>query len=174
MEKARAGLIAAIGTFAAGEASGETGTSVSGPLGEAGYVLVPPEQRLTFAGVVADAAPEVQIVMALLALATVGSVVVWAMGLGRVGRGDARRLAAALARLRIVRSGATPLGLLIAAYGMFAGFIGTANIRPAPDLTIFAPGLAEATLAIMLGLLATTVAIVCERHLEGRIRQAAA
>ena len=57
---------------------------------------------------------------------------------------------------------------------MFASFIGMANVRPAPGLTVLAPGFAEATLAIMLGLLATTVAVVCERHLEGRIRQAAA
>jgi hypothetical protein len=35
-----------------------------------------------------------------------------------------------------------------------------------------APGWAEAALAVMLGLLATTVAVVCERHLEGRIRRA--
>jgi hypothetical protein len=27
---------------------------------------------------------------------------------------------------------------------------------------------------VMLGLLATTVAVLCERHLEGRIRRAAA
>jgi biopolymer transport protein ExbB/TolQ len=37
-----------------------------------------------------------------------------------------------------------------------------------------APGWAEAALAVMLGLLATFVAVVCERHLEGKIRRAAA
>ena len=84
------------------------------------------------------------------------------------------RLAGALGRLRIVRSGATPLGLLAASYIIFSGFLGMANVRPAPTLTVLAPGLAEAALAVMLGLLATVIAVVCERHLEGRIRRAAA
>ena len=141
---------------------------------EAGYTVVPASERLTFAGVVADASPEVQAMMALMALSTLAAVAVWATSLGKVGAGDAKGLAGALGRLRIVRSGATPIGFLTAGYVLFAGFIGISNVRPTPSLTVMAPGFAEATLAIMLGLLATAVAVICERHLEGRIRRAAA
>lgn len=150
--------------LAAGAASAE----------EAGYTLVPSAERLTVGDVFADASTEMQAVMFLLLAAAAASVVVWALSLGKVGKADAKGLAGALARLRIVRSAGVPLGCLAAAYVMFSSFLGISNVRPAPSLTVVAPGLAEATLAIMLGLLATTVAVVCERHLEGRIRRAAA
>lgn len=140
----------------------------------AGYDVVPPDQRLTVARVFADAAPEVQGVLALLLISTLAALAVWTMSLGKVGRADAKGLAGALGGLRIVRSGATPLGLLAASYILFGGFLGIANVRPAPSITVMAPGWAEAALAIMLGLLATTVAVICERHLEARIRRAAA
>ena len=39
---------------------------------------------------------------------------------------------------------------------------------------VLAPGLAEAALAVMLGLMASCVAVICERDLEARIRRAAA
>src|SRR4051812_6274347 len=81
-----------------------------------GYTVVPPADRLTVGGVFADAAPEVQVVFALLLLATLGAVVVWAMGLRKVGLADAKALAAALGRLKIVRSAGAPLGLLAASY----------------------------------------------------------
>lgn len=139
-----------------------------------GYTIVPASERLTFAGVIADASIEVQLLMALMAAGALAAVVVWGMSLGKVGKGDARGVAAALGRLKIVRSGASPLGFLTAAYVLFNGFLGISNVRPAPDMTVLAPGFAEATLAIMLGLLASAVAVICERHLEGRVRSAAA
>lgn len=141
---------------------------------QAAYTVVSASERLTVGGVFADAAVEMKLVMLLLLAAAGASVAVWGLSLGKVGKADAKGLAGALARLRIVRSAGVPLGCLAAAYVMFASFIGISNVRPAPSLTVVAPGLAEATLAIMLGLLATTVAVVCERHLEGRIRRAAA
>jgi hypothetical protein len=76
--------------------------------------------------------------------------------------------------LKIVRSGGAPLGALAASYTLTSGFMGLANVRPTPSLAVLAPGWAEAAAALMLGLLATTVAVLCERHLEGRIRRAAA
>lgn len=139
-----------------------------------GYTLVPPAERLTFGGVVADASPQVQLLMALLAFGAAAAVAVWGLSLGQVGRGDVKGAATALARLKIVRSGAPPLGFLTAAYVLFCSFIAIANVRPAPSLTVMAPGFAEAMLAVMLGLLASAVAVICERHLEGRIRRAAA
>lgn len=158
----------------AGAALAQQATYVTGAVAAPVYTVVPVAERLTVGAVFNDAAPEMKVIMALLLIATVISLVVWAMSLGKVGKGDAKGLAGALGRLRIARSAGVPLGFLGAAYVMFSSFLGISNVRPAPSLTVLAPGLAEATLAIVLGLLATTVAVVCERHLEGRIRRAAA
>lgn len=138
------------------------------------YAVVPPSERLTILGVFADASLEMKLVFAILLISVVAAVVVWATSLPKVGKADAKGLAGALGRLRIVRSAATPLGLLGASYVLFSGFLGISNVRPAPTITVMAPGWAEAALAVMLGLLATTVAVACERHLEARIRRAAA
>ena len=166
------GVWMAAGAMAlAGTAAGQA-VVASGPA--QGMTVVPPDQRLTVGGVFADAAPEVQLVFAILLVSVVAALATWAMSLRKVGQGDAKGLAAALGRLRIVRSAATPLGVLAATYTLFSGFLGIANVRPAPTITIMAPGWAEAALAVMLGLLATTVAVACERHLEARVRRAAA
>ncbi|MEW5685797.1 MAG: hypothetical protein AB1942_12840 [Pseudomonadota bacterium] len=141
---------------------------------EAAYTLVPPAERLTFGDVFADASLIVQAVFAALIVSAVASVVIWAMSLGKVGKADAKGLAAALGRLKIVRAAGTPLGALTAAYVLLSGFIGIANVRPTPTMAVMAPGWAEAALAVMLGLLATTVGVLCERHLEAQIRRAAA
>ena len=164
-------MMAVAGALSAGGASAQAAVQ-SGPA--VGYAVVPEAERLTVGRVFADAAPEVQLVFALLLISTVAALAVWAMSVPKVGQADAKGLAGALGRLRIVRSGATPLGLLAASYILFSGFLGMAHVRPAPTLTVLAPGLAEAALAVMLGLLATVIAVICERHLEGRIRRAAA
>ena len=134
---------------------------------DAAYAVVPVAERLTVGRVFGDAAVEVQLVFVILAVSVLASLAIWAMSLPKVGQADAKGLAGALGRLRIVRSAASPLGLLAASYTLF-------SVRPAPTITVMAPGWAEAALAVMLGLLATTVAVACERHLEGRIRRAAA
>jgi hypothetical protein len=152
--------------------SGAPGLAFAQP--EPGYTVVPPSERLTFLGVFADASVEVKLMLALLIISAIAAVAVWGMSLGKVGSGDAKGVATALGRLRIVRSGATPLGFVTASYVLFAGFLGISNVRPTPSLTVMAPGFAEATLAIMLGLLASALAVICERHLEARIRRAAA
>ena len=142
--------------------------------GEPAYTVVPVSERLTIGRVFADATLEVQVAFAVLLVSVIAAVVIWAMSLPKVGQADARGLAGALGRLRIVRAGAAPLGFLAASYTLFCGFLGMANVRPLPTITVLVPGWAEAALAVMLGLLATFVAVVCERHLEGRIRRAAA
>jgi biopolymer transport protein ExbB/TolQ len=162
------------GAMAASAAWAVEATYVTGPIEKPVCTVVPPADRLTVGDVFANAAPEVQVVMALLVLGTLAALAVWALSLGKVGKADAKGLAGALGRLRIVRSGGAPLGCLAAAYVMFASFLAISNVRPTPTLSVVAPGLAEAALAIVLGLLATTVAVICERHLEGRIRRAAA
>lgn len=139
-----------------------------------GYTIVPVSERLTLGRIFAGAALPVQIVMAALLIATLASLVIWTLGLGNVGKGDAKSLATALGRLRIVRSAGTPFGLFTASYVFLHGFIGIANFRPTPSFAVLAPGLAEAALAVMLGLMASCVAVICERDLEARIRRAAA
>ena len=141
-------------------------------LAEPAMTQTPPETRLTLGGVFADAAPEVQIAFLILVISTGLALVIWATNISKSD--DPKRVATALGRLRIVRSAATPLGCLAASYTLFSGFVGMANVTPAPSITILAPGWAEAALAVMLGLLATTVAVTCERHLEARVRRAAA
>ena len=169
------GLIAAVaggaGATGAGAATARTVVQ-EGPA--AGYQVVPADERLTMAGVFADATPEVQVLMAVLIAATLASIIFWALSLPKVAAADAKGLAGALGRLRIVRSSGVLLGFLAASVTLMGGFIGMANVRPTPTLAVLAPGWAEAALAIMLGLLASSVAVICERHLEGRIRRAAA
>ncbi len=159
-------------------AAAATGLSATAAMAQEGpavsYAVVPLAERLTIFGVFANATPLVQVAFVLLLVATFAALVIWGTSLGKVGRADAKGLAGALGRLRIVRSGAGPLGLFAASLTLFSGFVGMANVRPTPTLAVLAPGWAEAALAVMLGLLATTVAVVCERHLEGRIRRAAA
>ncbi|WP_293352580.1 hypothetical protein [Phenylobacterium sp.] len=168
-------LVLGIGTALAASAGlAAEATYVTGPVAKPVYTLVPVAERLTVGDVFANAAPEMKLVMALLIIGTVAAVAVWALSLGKVGKADAKGLATALGRLRIVRSAGVPLGSLGAAYVLFSSFLAISNVRPAPSLSVVAPGVAEGALAIMLGLLATTVAVICERHLEGRIRRAAA
>jgi len=109
-----------------------------------------------------------------LAAAAVASPVVRALALPQVGKADAKGLARSLGWLRIVRSAAAFLGFFAASYTLLAMFLGIAKTRPTPSLTILAPGFAEATLAVMLGLLAATVTVIAERHLEARVRRAVA
>lgn len=138
------------------------------------YTLAEPAERLSFGDVFADASIIVQAVFAALIVSAVAAIAIWALSLRKVGTADAKGLAAALGRLKIVRAAGTPLGALTAAYVLLSGFIGIANVRPTPTMAVMAPGWAEAALAVMLGLLASTVGVLCERHLEAQIRQAAA
>lgn len=134
----------------------------------------PPEPPLTVVSVFANATLPIKVLMALLAAAAIVALAVWALSLSKVGKGDARGLAGALGRLKIVRSAGIPVGLLAASYTLLNMFLGASNVRPTPSLTVLAPGFAEAAAGVMLGLLATSVAVICERHLEARIRRAAA
>lgn len=140
----------------------------------AGPAFAQEQGPLTLGDVLLNAAVPVQVVMIGLIVAAVVSLGLWGAGLTKVGKGDAKGLAGALGRLRIVRSAGAPLGALAASFTLMSGFVGLANVSPQPSLAVLAPGWAEAALAVMLGLLATSVAVICERHLESRIRRAAA
>lgn len=136
--------------------------------GPAAAQQIAPEP-LTMAGVVADAAVEVQLVMAGLVAATLAAVVVWALELGRIRRGRLENTAARQAFLKAV-AGAGPLfGLAAGAYTLLMSSLALANVEPTPPLAVIAPGFAEVLLSVFLGLFASAVATTLRRHLEGRM-----
>src|SRR5262245_21725630 len=102
----------------------------------AGYTVVPAAERLTLAGVMADATPVVQVVMGLLIVAVLGSIVSWVISTAKVQRGE--DAGPALWRLKVVRSAGVMLGLLGASYTLLNSFIGLSNVRPTPTLTVMA------------------------------------
>ena len=60
--------------------------------------------------------------------------------------------------LRAINKSALPLGFAAAAYTLLAGAVGIANLGATPSLAVVAPGLAEALMMAMLGLLTAGVA----------------
>jgi biopolymer transport protein ExbB/TolQ len=68
-----------------------------------------------------------------------------------------------------VRLGGPLAGALGASYTMLMGFMGIANVDYPVTLKIIAPGLAEATFLLGLGLFAGAVAVVGHWALEARI-----
>ena len=137
---------------------------------EAAFEIVPPAERLTLGDVFADAALANQAIMAGLLIATAAAVVLWAVRLSR----KVDVTGSSLTYFRALKGAGPLLGLLGASYTLLGGFMGLANTRPSPPMNVLAPGFAEATLEVAIGLFAATVAVLCERHLEGRIRRAAA
>jgi hypothetical protein len=127
-------------------------------------ILVAADHRLSGLAVFTHAKPVVMLVMALLFGATLTAIFLWARALtsGRDAAGPA------MARLAGISAAAPLLGLFAAAYGLMDSCIGIANVRPVPTLSILAPGLAEAFLAISLGLLAAAVATLGRHHLNAR------
>jgi hypothetical protein len=122
---------------------------------------VPVDQRLTLLGVVTHAKPVVEVFMFLMFVMLIAAVVVWVMQL--TGRRDPERGESLLSTVLVT---APLFGLTAAAYGLMDMSIGIANVRPAPDLTILAPGFAEAGLCILLGLLAASLAAAFRAHLR--------
>ncbi|HTI65950.1 MAG TPA: MotA/TolQ/ExbB proton channel family protein [Caulobacteraceae bacterium] len=132
------------------------------------YSLVAPELRLTPVKAFGDAAPMVKLVMGGLLLASVAAVAIWAQQLVRLRRGEAVQTAF----LQGLAAAGPLLGLYGAVYGLLNGFLGISNIRPAPTLTVVAPGIAEALLCLGIGLFAAWIAVICRWQLEGRISRA--
>jgi hypothetical protein len=125
------------------------------------YQPVPVDQRLTLLGIVTHAKPVVELFLFLMFVMLIAAVVVWAMQLA--GRRDPERGDGVLSTVLVT---APLFGLTAAAYGLMDMSIGIANVRPAPDLTILAPGFAEAGLCILLGLLAASLAAALRAHLR--------
>lgn len=126
--------------------------------------LVAADHRLTGLAVITHAKPIVMLVMVLLVAAILATVAMWARGL--TARRDAT--GSSIAALGGIAASAPLFGFFAAAYGLMDGCIGIANVRPVPSLSILAPGLAEAFLAIALGLLAAALATLGRHHLNAR------
>lgn len=103
------------------------------------------EHPLTFASVFSNAAIPVKLIAIVLLAGLIAAPVV------ALARRDAKWLSA------IARS-ALPLGFAAAAYTLLAGAVGIANLGVTPSLPVLAPGLAEALMMAMLGLLTAGVA----------------
>jgi hypothetical protein len=122
--------------------------------------LAPPDQRLSIGGVLANAAIPVKLIMAGLMIAIAASVVLWLLKF-------ARKAPAGGFLSAVVVSG--PLfGVAAAAFTLLTMAVGVANVRPSPDLATLAPGLAEAALTVLLGMLAGAVAAAARGHLQSR------
>jgi hypothetical protein len=128
---------------------------------------IAPAERLNLIGVYAHASPTMKVVLFGLTAAVIAAVVVWTRQ--ALGRGQDR---GGLAYLSAQAAAAPLFGLFGVSYALLSGFIGISNVRPTPNLTILAPGLAEAALSLGLGLLAAAVATVGCHHLKGRLQAA--
>lgn len=127
------------------------------------------QKPLTLGGVFADAALEVQLVMAGLIAATLAAVLVWALELVRIRKGRLEHTPARLAFLKAVAGAAPLFSLAAGAYTLLMSSLALANVRPTPPLAVIAPGFAEVLLSVFLGLFASAVATTLRRHLEGRM-----
>ena len=126
------------------------------------FQAVPVEQRLNLLGVLAHAKPVVLVFLFLMFVMLIAAVATYVTQLAQ-GRRDATRGEALLSAVLV----AAPLfGLTAAAYDLMDMSIGIANVRPTPDLTVLAPGFAEAGLCILLGLLAASLAAAFRAHLR--------
>ncbi|HEY2357123.1 MAG TPA: MotA/TolQ/ExbB proton channel family protein [Phenylobacterium sp.] len=130
---------------------------------------VPIADRLTLAGVYAHASIPMQFVLWGLTAAAVVAVAIWLLQAVRIGQHRSGGVAGGIAYLAAQAAAAPLFGLFGMAYALLNGFIGIANVRPAPNLTVLAPGLAEASLSLGLGLLTAAIAVVGHRHLKAKL-----
>jgi hypothetical protein len=130
------------------------------------FVLGLPVAPLTLGAVVAHAAPLLQLVMAALALATIAAVAIAAIKLA------GRRLDGGSAFLSGLRLGGPLTGALGAAFSGFRMSLGLTTVAPQTPLSVLAPGFAEMTLLLCLGLFAGAVAVIGCWAIEARIDRA--
>lgn len=100
---------------------------------------------LTLLAIFANAAAPVQLIALLLVASLIAGPVMAAI------RPETRWLTA-------ISKSALPLGFAAATYTLLAGAVGIANLGATPSLAVMAPGLAEALMMAMLGLLTAGVA----------------
>lgn len=126
---------------------------------------MPTPSSLTVIDVFTHAKPVVMLAFAGLIVATAYAAFVYIAGLA-ARRSERPR---GLTFLAALAAGGPLIGLFGAAYGILDMCIGIANVRPAPSVTVLAPGYAEAALSVTLGLLAGAVAVIGHRHLMARL-----
>jgi len=138
--------------------------------GDPPLIPVAPADRLTLLGVFAHAKPVVMLILVGLVVAIAYAAFVYVRG--AVASRD--RQPQSLVFLWALASGGPLVGLFGAAYGVADMFVGVANVRPTPSLTVLAPGLAEAGFCVTFGLLAGAIGVIGHRHLTGRADRLAA
>ena len=133
------------------------------------FIPIPTGDRLDLMGVFAHAGPVMKVVLFGLLAVSLIAVAVWIVQLMRPAQRRSHEAAAASDWLSGVAAAAPLIGFFGAAYAVLNGFIGISNVRPAPSLTVLAPGLAEAMLSVGLGLLAAAIATIGSRHLRAKL-----
>jgi biopolymer transport protein ExbB/TolQ len=157
----RAGF-AAVAFLAAAPAFAQTA-------GEMQLSTVPAAERLSLGRVYANASIPMKLVLWGLTAAVVAAIVIWAVQTLRLSQRRSDGVAGGVAYLSAQAAAAPLFGLFGMTYALLSGFIGIANVRPTPNLTVLAPGLAEASLSLGLGLLAAAIAVVGHRHLKAKL-----
>ncbi|WP_428150200.1 MotA/TolQ/ExbB proton channel family protein [Brevundimonas sp.] len=140
------------------------------PILSAAALLIVPDvalaQSLTPVTIFFEAAPSIKAIILALVVAAIAAVVVT---IRKVATGS--HLTGGSAYLSALRLGAPLLGLLGATYNALLWFIAMARVG-APTMQILAPGLAEATFLVVLGLLVGVVGVVCHWIVEARVDRA--
>lgn len=129
------------------------------------YAPVPEAQRLTLVKVLEHATHLNQLIFALLIGSALVSAAIWAV---QATRPAPSRAGAGLAFLSGVLVVSPLLALAAAAYQLTHMSLGVANLRPTPDVATLAPGFAEMSLLVFLGLAAAGVAAAGRVHLSLR------
>ena len=113
-----------------------------------------------------DAAVPVQAIVVALIVAAIAAAVVTVK---KVVSGP--HLSGGSAYLSALRLGAPLLGLLGAAFNGLMMFVALAQFGPQP-ITVLAPGLAEATFLVVMGLIVGVIAVICHWAVEARVDRA--
>ena len=121
---------------------------------------------MTSLSVFVDAAVPIKLMILALLGALVAAVIVTAR------KTASQDVAGGSAFLSALRLGAPLLGLLGAALNALWSFMAIATLGRSPPLAVYAPGLAEATFVLSLGLFVGVVAVVCNWAVEARIDRA--
>ena len=123
-------------------------------------------QGITPVTIFFEAAPSMKAIILALVIAAIAAVVVT---IRKVASGS--HLTGGSAYLSALRLGAPLLGLLGATYNALLWFSAMAQVG-APTMRILAPGLAEATFLVVMGLLVGVVGVVCHWVVEARVDRA--
>lgn len=113
-----------------------------------------------------DAAVPVQAIVVALIVAAIAAVVVTVKKLT-----SGPHLSGGSTYLSALRLGAPLLGLLGAAFNGLMMFGALAKFGPQP-INVLAPGLAEATFLVVMGLIVGVVAVICHWAVEARVDRA--